>query len=389
MFTQNAPTFRIHYFALALLIAFSVLATQAVAAESTAGKTQTQKAAVPKSRVDLRKTPVRPAPATGVNPESSAVLRPATKGPSAGIAGTTNPGLGRAAVDANAVRGLRDLKEIGSGLRGVAQTDGNRLTPANTDLTKARESGGRFGQMPMPNQDDSGAAKMPAGMPAAPSLPSNSAKRPGSVVGAPSHNLRHHMGGSASSDGSHGRVVGHESDSGTVPESGTVYSRNTFLYEDGYTVTEVVSQHRDGGSTVQTVRTDVENNTMTTETVHRDRDGNVTDKSTSVAEADPRTGEGDIAGTQDPNADRHDGSVCRAMPWTCRGAPAKNVTQVNPGNERGGFAQAPRIKPGRDIVVNPATDNLRQANQARGLDREAARRAIDDGALVNPPNPND
>jgi len=290
-------------------------------------------------------------------------------------------------AEANAVRDMRGVQELGATLRGVDTSNNDLLKPGGVDLAGQRSAGSRFGNVPA-NRGDRSDARMPEGMPRMPDLPRNSNKRPGSLVGSPSHNLRAHMSGAAGQDGEHGRVVGYESDGGVVPETGTVYSRETRLYEDGYMETEVFSQHADGGSTVQTIRTDLERNTITMDVVHRDREGNVTGKDRIVTEADPRSGEG-IAGTQDPNAVRGDGSVCRAMPWVCRGAPGPVTTHVNPGRGTGGFVPARQIDPGEAIVVNPSTEQARQANQARAINPDGLRDAVGSGTHVNPPGPND
>ena len=127
---------------------------------------------------------------------------------------------------------------------------------------------------------------------------------------------------------------------------------------------------------------------------HRDAAGNVSQTTGTTRDLggqkhDPDAtvaGGGGINKTIDPNADSGDGSVCRAMPWTCRSAPTKNHAQVNPGNEPSGFAPAPKINPGESIVVNPAMENARAAGPARAIDPAAARRERE---LINPPGPND
>jgi hypothetical protein len=352
--------------------------------------------------LSTRKAPVSARTTTGIDSEAGKQaakrISPASAASNTGTQTQTGatlegsraqvPSMGRVPADMDAARGLRDAKDMGDSLRGMGRNDGNLTQPGGVDLGKARSSDSHFNRRPPLEGNNTNNARLPEGMPKMPTLPSNQDKRPGSIVGSPSHNLRDHMRGSTSQDNKHGRLVGYQSDGGVVSETGTVYSRETRLYEDGYTETTVFSQHRDGSSTVQTIRTDLDANTQTSESVHRDRNGNVTDVQRIVTEADPRSGE-NIARTQDSNADANDGSACRAMPWACRGAPVRDVTLVNPGRDSGGFAPASTMNPGGSIVINPSTETVRQANQTRPVDPAGARRAVDGGTQVNPPGPSD
>lgn len=338
-------------FALSLSLGLAAAGAWAETATATKSKT-TNKAPVAAT------SPTKiPTAAPAITPKTAPARIPGAKAPARSVGTLRGPALSRTPAEVNAARGLREVKEIGAGLLDTTGQQGHGLlTPGGTDLTKSRGTD-RFGGVPADGrQKNAGSAPMPAGMPPMPALPSNRDKRPGSAVGSPSLNLRDHMRGATGQD-NHGRVVAHESDGGVVPETGTVYSRETRVHEDGYTVTEVSSQHADGGSTVQTIRTDLENNTMTMDVVHRDREGNVTDKDRIVTEAD--TGGGDIAGTQDPNADSNSGG-CNPVTGRCSGQGAKDPNRVNPGRE--GAATVPtatRLKiDQKGLVTNPA--NARQ-----------------------------
>lgn len=354
--------------------------------------------------------------APGVKLETQAVPRVGTAPAATGEA-VRGPGVRRDALEDRGqrlreleqARGLEHMRELPLGAAHLPER-GSLTDPAGVGL--GRRDNGRLpgaGNLGGRDADDAG-FKNPMGR-LAPDLPSNRDKTRDFGLG-PSANPRDWMSGSASQGGTTTRRVSHGPTTDIITTKrdgdGNVIRQQRATYDssDGSFINSVTTERNADGSERTTTltrtgevhdmrtgqRTVIVEETRET----RDASGNVTGSTTIPGRVlgqdkhDPApVDRGGIARMVDPNADTGDASVCHAMPWVCRGAPATDPNRVNPGRDQGGFVPAPRINPGDSIVVNPSTEQIRGANQAREFGVDDARRTVGQGTHVNPPGPND